>query len=138
MQENDLDAGKRLQAAVIEAYGKPARVRNDNQLSRASGISRSVLDGWWRGTQPTTVNMRRMADALGVSPESLWLRWLGYEAPEPGLDRIADEISELRDAILDRARRRAGDVERRDWPAGRDRGREADDEPDGSPGRRPA
>jgi transcriptional regulator with XRE-family HTH domain len=137
LQEDDLDAGKR-QAAVTEAYGKPGIVRNDNQLSKASGISRSVLDGWWRGNQPTTTNMRRMAEALGVSPESLWLRWLGYEPPEPGLSRIAEEISDLREALLDRAPRRAGDVEQRDWRVGRDRGQEADDEPDDEPGTRPA
>ena len=35
--------------------------------------------------QPTAGNMRRMAEALGVTPQSLWLRWLGYDLPEPGL-----------------------------------------------------
>lgn len=100
MPEIDVrEAGERLSAAVIEAYGKPGLVRNQSQLSAASGVSRSVLDGWWTGTMPKPENMQRVAGALGVPAERLWLRWLGYELPEPGLERIADEIKALRTAI---------------------------------------
>ena len=67
MQEDDQEAGKRLRDAVLEAYGKPARVRNPNQLSKASGIARTTLEGYWTGVQPSAGNMRRMADALGVN-----------------------------------------------------------------------
>lgn len=99
LQDEDRAAGSRLRDAVLEAYGKPGRVRNPNQLSKASGIARTTLDGYLTGTQPTAVNMRKMAAALGVPAESLWLRWLGYEVPEPGLTRIAHEIEALRRVI---------------------------------------
>lgn len=100
LQEDDLRASGRLKDAVSEAFGKPAKVRNPNQLAGAAKLSRSTLDGYLKeGIQPSTENMRRIAEALGVTAESLWLRWLGYEPPEPGLSRIAEEISELRRAL---------------------------------------
>jgi hypothetical protein len=61
--------------------------------------------------------MRGMADAFGVSAESLWLHWLSYEPPEPGLSRIADEISDLRQVFLDALTLRDTDAERQDWDA---------------------
>lgn len=95
----DPEAGQRLREAVREAYGKPGLVHNQTQLSAQSKVSRSVLDGWWAGTMPTTANMTKVAGALGVPAEHLWLRWLGFEPPEPGLVRIASEIRALRLAI---------------------------------------
>lgn len=93
------EAGARLKGAVSEAYGRPGYPRNQTQLSARSGVSRTVLDGWWAGTQPKFGTLKRVADALGVTSESLWRRWFGYEPPEPGLGRIADEIARLREAI---------------------------------------
>lgn len=97
MSEFDVhEAGTRLVAAIIEAYGKPGLVRNPNQLSKASGVSRSTVDSWPKGQAPTPATIQPIADALGVPAEHLWLRWLGYEPPEPGLARIANEIELLR------------------------------------------
>lgn len=92
-------AGKRLAAAVTEAYGKPGRVRNQSQLSERSGVSRTVLDGWWKGAQPKPDTMQRVAGSLGVPVQDLWLRWLDYDPPELGLSLIAKEIRSLRRAI---------------------------------------
>ena len=133
MQERDLEAGQRLRDAVNEAYGKPRLVENDYQLSKESGIARSTLDGYFdKGIQPSAANMRRMADALGVTAESLWLRWLGYEPPEPGLSRIAEEIKELRD-VLGPVSRRGIDAARQDWDPEQDPDRRADAEPPDGP-----
>lgn len=138
MQERDLEAGQRLRDAVNEAYGKPRQVENDFQLSKESGIARSTLDGYFdKGIQPTTVNMRKMADALGIPVENLWLRWLGYEPPEPGLSRIAAEIKGLRD-VLDPASRHSEVAELQDWDPEQDPDRRAGDERRDAPGRSPA
>lgn len=136
LQEDEAEAGRRLQDAITEAFGKPGLVRNPNQLSTQSGVARSVIDGWGKGRQPTPANMRRVAEALGVTAESLWLRWLGYDTPEPGLGRIAQEISELRD-VISAASRRAADAERRDWELEPDRGPPTGGEPSGGPDKRP-
>lgn len=102
LQDKDLEASRRLQEAVTEAYGKPAHVTNEFQLVKVSGVARTTVDGYLRkGTQPGTEQMRRIARALGVPAEQLWLRWLGYEPPEPGLVRIAEEISRLRRALTE-------------------------------------
>lgn len=139
MQEDDLAASTRLREAVTEAYGKPGKVRNDNQLSKTSGVARTTLKGYlWGGVQPSTENMRDMAESLGVPAANLWLRWLGYEVPDAGLTRIANEISDLRAALLKRASPRAVAAERQDWESEPDRDGGADDEPPAEPGRRPA
>lgn len=139
LTDHDSDASDRLKEAITAAFGSPGKVRNWNQLANASGVSRSTTDGYTeKGVPPTRANMDRIAKALGVTAESLWLRWLGYDVPEPGLSRIADEISELRDALLDRATRRGTDAERRDWDAAQDRGRRAGDVPPDEPDKPPA
>lgn len=132
VQDDDLEAGRRLQDAITEAFGKPGHVRNWYQLSQQSGVARSLIDGWRKGSQPTQANMRRVAETLGVTAEGLWLRWLGYEAPDSGLGRIAHEISQLRDVIATTSRR-AADAERRDWEQEPDQDQPTDDAPPDEP-----
>ena len=97
----DLDASARLNEALLAAMVRSGRVRTPSGLAAVTGISRSTLKGYMKkGVQPHGPQMRKIAEALDLSAESLWLRWFGYEVPEPGLTRIAVEIDRLRQAII--------------------------------------
>lgn len=97
---HDPGAAERLWTAVQRAFVEPGKVRNKHQLHEATGIARPTLDNWLiKGVQPPLSGMRQMAEALGVDPAILWLRWLDLDPPDGGLDRIADEIALLRKAL---------------------------------------
>lgn len=96
LQDRDPEAGQRLRSAITEALSARGRKFSEPYLERETGIARSVLRNWWLGVPPGVANIRKMAEFLEVSAETLWLRWLGYEVPDAGLAQIAAEIRQLR------------------------------------------
>jgi hypothetical protein len=130
--------GERLQRAVYAAAALAGVRATEPEVAKAVGLTRKVIHGLFAGIEPRGDVLRAIADGLETTtPEALLAAREG-RSPEVGLDRIANEISELRDAILDRATRRAAAAERRDWATRPDQAPGADDEPDDEPDRRPA
>lgn len=130
--------GERLQRAVYAAAALAGVRATEPAVAQAAGLTRKVIHGLFAGDEPRADYLRKIALGLETTtPEALLAAREG-RPPDGGLSRIADEIAGLRDALLHRAVRRAGDVERRDSSEGRDRGQEADDERGAEPGRRQA
>jgi lambda repressor-like predicted transcriptional regulator len=97
---HDPAAAGRLWTEVQRAFAKPGLVTSKNGLHVATGIARPTLDNWLvKGIQPTPEGMAKMAEALGVDPAMLWLRWLDLPPPRDELGRIAEEIAALRQVL---------------------------------------
>jgi transcriptional regulator with XRE-family HTH domain len=101
-----------------------ARIRanlNQNEVARQLGMSDrsgTTVLAWEQGRRdPKATVLRQLAAIYGV-PASQFI-----DPPTTDEER------------LDAVARLAAAAEQRDWDEGRDRGREADDEPAGGPGR---
>lgn len=127
-------AGRRLRAMIESSPGW----RGAAALERDSGVTATTIGSWFRGAPPRIANIVKVAPILGRTPLELYAAWFDEPSSSSGLIRIAHEISELRDAILDRATRRGADAERRDWDAGQGQDPEVDGGPDDGPDTRSA
>ncbi len=92
------------------------------------------------GLEPTSKStISDYENAVQVAPQPVLrtlARW--YAVPIDLFQRPPLTSDEVIQRVIDRAERHAADVEQRDWEEGRDRGQEADDEPDAGRGRQPA
>jgi transcriptional regulator with XRE-family HTH domain len=126
--------GERIERAIYAAAALAGVKGSEPELATATGVSRNALRRLFRGGEPRGDILRRIADGLETTtPEALLAAREG-RSPDVGLERIANEISELRASLVERASRRGADAERRDWDAERDPDRRAGDEPPDEPG----
>lgn len=136
----DPAAGERLRKAFEGSPGWPKSAAALERLSRERGtpVTATTIRSWFEGTPPQILNLLKVAPILRRAPLELYAAWFDEPLSSNGLTRIADEINELRDVILDAATRRAVDAERQDWDAEQDPDRRAGDERRGGPDKSPA
>lgn len=73
-----------------------AGIANDEQLAKLSGVHLQTIQGWIYGTHaPRSVKLKKVADALGVTYESLMAK---YKA-KPQAVPLEDAVLELAAAI---------------------------------------
>jgi transcriptional regulator with XRE-family HTH domain len=72
-----------------------------SDLARASKFAPSLISRWMMGQRPSASSLQRVAEALGVSDDTL-LTLAGYRQPEPTDDdpRVAAIIALLRQVRL--------------------------------------
>lgn len=126
-----------MQRAIYAAAALAGVRGSEPGVEKATGVSRHALRRLFAGGEPGGDILKRIAAGLDTTAEALLAAREG-RAPEVGLERIANEIVGLRDALLDRATIRAAISERRHSASGLDLDPPVDDGLDDEPGRRRA
>ena len=91
--------GERLQRAVYAAAALAGVRATEPAVAEAVGLTRKVVHALFTGAEPRGDYLRMIADGLETTtPEALLAAREGRH-PDVGLDRIAHEISELREVI---------------------------------------
>ena len=124
-QMNTTDAARQALADAGIVIAKSVYAQYEAGSKQPSRNHLPMLEAFWGP----------FADPDASGPPDVLLTALGRQSD--AMNRIAEEIKGLRDALVP-VSRRAADAERRDSEWAGDRGREADDEPPAAPGRRPA
>ena len=92
----DREASARLWAEIQSELARRGERPSKSALSAATSIARPTLDNWLvHGVQPPVDGMRRIAQALGLDPARLWLRWLDIPLPDAALERIATALEHI-------------------------------------------
>lgn len=68
-------------------------------LERDSGVTATTIGSWFRGAPPRIPNILKVAPILGRTPLELYGAWFDEPSSGSGLERIANEIKMLRQAI---------------------------------------
>lgn len=123
--------GERLQRAVYAAAALAGVRASEPEVAKAVGLTRKVIHGLFTGTEPRGDVLRQIADGLETTtPEALLAAREG-RSPDVGLERIANEIAELRHAI---SLAGGGDAQLRDARAAIDEARaDLEAEPEADP-----
>lgn len=93
MAMKDVAASERLRREVRSQYEAHRGERfTKTGLAALTGHSRPTLDKWLvHGYMPDAEGMVSLADAVGVQPARLWVKWLDLSTSDP-LVRIADAL----------------------------------------------
>jgi len=87
-----------------QSPGWPGNADALERLVREQGsrLTATTIRSWFSGTPPQIPNLLKIAPILKCSPLDLYAAWFNEPLSSSGLARIADEISELRVAFLQR------------------------------------